>query len=294
LANGQRLLEEYKTIATQIENLEAQVLERTSELNSIIPIIEQYRESIPLTEQRLKAMETLYNKKMVGMNEYLSIKEHQIELHKGLESQEHRLEQVQASIESAAKQLAAYRAESLAKALTDLDELTRQAEAIDQELAKVRDLRGKQILYSPVKGTIKGLQANTVGGVVSPGQVLMEVVPLDAVLEVEAFLSNKDIGYVRPGQSAEIKVATFLFTKYGVINAEVSTVADDATEVENRGLLYRVRLKLEKSSIYVDGRDRPLLPGMEVSAEIAIGKRRVIEYILDPVLRMKDESIRER
>ena len=122
----------------------------------------------------------------------------------------------------------------------------------------------------------------------------MEVVPLGEILEVEAFLGNKDIGYVRAGQSAEVKVTTFPFTKYGIINAKVSMVADDATVDEKLGLVYRVRLELTKNSIMVDGQETPLLPGMAVSAEIATGKRRVIEYVLAPLLRMKNESIRER
>jgi hemolysin D len=191
-------------------------------------------------------------------------------------------------------QLEAFKSESLAKALTDLDEYASQVEALEQELVKIKDLGSKQVLYSPVRGTVKGLQTNTVGGVVSSAQVLMEIVPLEEILEVEAFLGNQDIGYVRVGQSAEVKVATFPFTKYGVINAEVTMVAEDATADENLGLIYRIRLRLEKNYIVVDGKETLLLPGMAVSAEIVTEKQRAIEYILTPLLRIKDESLRER
>jgi hemolysin D len=192
------------------------------------------------------------------------------------------------------KQIEAQKAQSLSDILNELDELTRQCEAVRQELAKVRDLGSKQVLYAPVKGTIKGLVANTVGGVVSPAQVLMELVPMDEILEVEAFISNQDIGYVRATQTAEVKIHTFPFTKYGVIDATVAQVADDATVDEKLGLIYRTRLVLAKNKILVDGRDVPLMPGMAVSAEIATDKRRLIEFFLAPLLRMKDESLRER
>jgi hemolysin D len=111
---------------------------------------------------------------------------------------------------------------------------------------------------------------------------------------VEAFVSNQDIGYVRAGQSAEIKIHTFPFTKYGVINAQVENVAEDATVDEKLGLIYRTRLVMEKNTIMVSGQEVPLLPGMAVSAEIATDKRRLIEFFLAPLLRMKDESLRER
>jgi hemolysin D len=145
-----------------------------------------------------------------------------------------------------------------------------------------------------VKGVVKGLLTNTVGGVVTPAQILMEIVPLEETLEVEAFLENQDVGHVRAGQVAEIKVATYPFTKYGVIDAKVAHVAEDATSDERLGLVYRVRLVMDKSVITVNGKEEPLIPGMAVSAEIATDKRRVIEFVLAPLLRMKDESLRER
>ena len=122
----------------------------------------------------------------------------------------------------------------------------------------------------------------------------MEIVPNDEILEVEAFLSNQDIGYERAGQSAKIKVAAYPFTKFGVIEAKVAHVAEDATTDENMGLIYRVRLVLAKNAIMVNGEEEPLMPGMAVSAEIATDKRRLIEFVLAPLLRMKGESFRER
>jgi len=122
----------------------------------------------------------------------------------------------------------------------------------------------------------------------------MKIVPENQVLEVEAWLENKDIGFVYPEQSAEVKIHTFPFTKYGIIDGTVETVSADATADEQRGLIYKAKVLLEKSNLMVDGRNVQLVPGMGVSAEIKIGKRLLIEYITAPLLRYKDESLDER
>ena len=113
-------------------------------------------------------------------------------------------------------------------------------------------------------------------------------------LEVEAFVENKDIGFVRSGQAAEVKIETFLYTKYGTLPATVSSVSHDAINDEKRGLIYSARVKLAESTIIVDGTEVNLTPGMVVSVEIKTGKRRIIEYFLSPLIQHTRESLRER
>ncbi|MDR1041621.1 MAG: HlyD family efflux transporter periplasmic adaptor subunit [Deltaproteobacteria bacterium] len=143
------------------------------------------------------------------------------------------------AIESAENRQAAHTAQDLAAALEESNDVERQLEAISQDLVKTQDLSGKQTMCSPVRGIVKGLAVNSIGGIVTPAQVLMEIVPLDESLEVEAFLGNKDIGFVWAGQSAKIKAATYPFTKYGTIAAKVADVAEDATVNENLGIVCR-------------------------------------------------------
>jgi len=292
--NAHQLLEEYKSVVAQWRTLESQLEERRAEWASSQETIKQLTQTLPLIVQRRDAYKTLYDRKMVGMNEYLALEEERLRQYHGLEAEKARSLQLEAAIKAVEKQIEAQRAQSLSDVLNELADLARQCESIKQELAKVRDLGSKQVLYAPVAGTVKGLVANTVGGVVEPAKVLMELVPLGEILEVEAFVSNQDIGYVQAGQSAEVKIHTFPFTKYGVIDAKVENVAEDATVDEKLGLIYRTRLVLAKNTIMVSGREVPLLPGMAVSAEIATDQRRLIEFFLAPLLRMKDESLRER
>ena len=190
--------------------------------------------------------------------------------------------------------MAAQRAKGLSDVLGQADDLRRQRKSLEQEVAKLRDTGAKMVLSSPVDGTVKGLNVHTVGGVVDGVEVLMEIVPLHERLEVEAFVGNEDIGYVREGQTAEVKIHTFPFTRYGVIRATVESVARDATVDEKLGLVYRARLGLEENVMLVDGKLVQLIPGMAVTAEIATGERRLIEFFLAPLLRAKRESLRER
>jgi hemolysin D len=122
----------------------------------------------------------------------------------------------------------------------------------------------------------------------------MVIVPTDDPLEIEAFIENQDIGFVRVGQSAAIKVETFPYTKHGTVPATVRHVATDAVQDEKRGLVFPARLTLLRTTLPVGTAAVPLTPGMAVTAEIQIARRRLIEYFLSPLLQYAKESFRER
>ncbi|MBS0318075.1 MAG: HlyD family type I secretion periplasmic adaptor subunit, partial [Proteobacteria bacterium] len=149
-------------------------------------------------------------------------------------------------------------------------------------------------LTAPVDGTVQQLSVHTVGAAVPAAQPLMLIVPRRGPIEVEAFLQDKDIGFVREGQAAEVKIDAFEYTKYGTIPATVTHVSRDAIQDEKKGLIYSVLLTLARSTINVEGRDMPLSAGMSVQAEIRTGTRRVIEYILSPLMQHAHESLHER
>ena len=295
LAIDARLLyEEWRSLVSDIETLRSQLSERKSELNTSAIIIQQYQATIPLLQSRVDAIQYLYEQKVVTRMEYLTLEEErQRQLH-ALDAEISRSEQLASAITSVERQISATKAKNLSDVLVQVDDLERQRESLEQDLAKLTDIGNKMILTSPVDGTVKGLAISTVGGVVNEAEVLMEVVPLDVVLEVEAFVGNQDIGYVMEEQTAEVKIHTFPFTRYGVINAKVEAIAKDATVDEKLGLIYKTRLSLEDNTIMVDGRLTQLMPGMAVTAEIATDKRRLIEFFLAPLLRAKQESLRER
>lgn len=138
------------------------------------------------------------------------------------------------------------------------------------------------------------MSVHTVGGVVPAAQPLMQIVPEDKEQEIEAFLENKDVGFVQVGQQAEVKLDAFDYTKYGTLRAKVRQVSRDAIPDEKRGLLYSVRVVLEDKSIVIDGQRVALSSGLASNVEIRTGSRRVIEYLLSPLVRHQKEALHER
>ena len=176
----------------------------------------------------------------------------------------------------------------------ELARLDSERGALLQELRKANQHKTQLVLNAPVTGTVQELVTHTVGGVVSPAQKLMTIVPENAKVEVEALLQNKDIGFVNAGQQAEVKIETFNFTKYGLIDANILNVSNDAVEDQQLGWVFKMRLKLDQENIAVEDKLVRLTPGMSVTVEIKTGKRRLIEFFLSPLLRYKQESVRER
>jgi hemolysin D len=137
---------------------------------------------------------------------------------------------------------------------------------------------------------VTNLAAWTVGGVVKPGDTILNVVPLSATPEIEAQALNKDIGFVLAGQKVTVKFDVFPFTRYGTVDGEVVDVSRDANKDDKLGLIYPVRVRLDAADINVEGKRVAIAPGMAVNAEIITGDRRVIEYVLSPILRYRHES----
>lgn len=162
------------------------------------------------------------------------------------------------------------------------------------EISKTRMRNSLMRIRSPIDGTIQQLGVHTLGGVVEPAQPLMVIVPRGGQLIVEARVLNKDVGFVKAGQPVRVKVDAFPFTDYGTIDGTLVGVSSDAIEDEKIGLYYTARVQLDRSSID-DGRAAvPLSPGMSVTVEIKTGRRRVIQYLLSPIITRVDEAGRER
>jgi len=289
----QLLQQEWLDYQSRINTYVSQKNEREAALQGNEAKLQQLKLTLPLVTRRADAMKKLMEKHLAPEMEYLKLEQERIEQEQTLVTQQKQQLQYTSAIETAVQQLNTYRAEATHQTLTKIDEYQRQINSLTQQLAQASDTNAKQTLYAPVDGTVQQLAVHTVGGVVTEAQVLMKLVPKDD-LEVEAVLENKDIGFVFKGQPAEIKINTFNFTKYGIIDAEVSDLTSDAIVDEHKGLVYKLRLKIQQTQMQIDERTVDLLPGMAVVAEVKTGKRRLIEYVMSPLLRKMDESVRER
>ena len=267
---------------------------RQAEKQMGLEVIKKLESTLPLVTKRANSLKALLDKHMGSETQYLELEQLRIEQYQDLAAQRSRQNQLEASINEIDRQLEGLQAQARGNNLVQLSEKEREIAALTEEFTKVQDMHAKQILYAPVDGVVQELAIATIGGVVMEAQQLMLIVPHEERLEVQAMLPNKDIGFVEEGMNAEIKIHTFPFTKYGIIDAEVLTISDDAIADENLGLVYAVNLKMTTNTINVNGKAVKLMPGMSVTAEMKTGERRLIEFFLAPLMRYKQESIRER
>jgi hemolysin D len=216
------------------------------------------------------------------------------------------------------RKLAETVAEFISEQTEKLIEAARKRDHITQDLIKARSRNERMTLKAPIDGTIQQLATTTVGQVVPSGQTLMTIVPVDAPLEIDAIILNKDIGFVREGQKAIIKVEAFPFTRYGTLEGTVTRVSSDAVDMRNAPNLseaaatvkpqgatpnstssqpelgYPAIIGLAQRTVNIEGREVALGPGMAVTVEISTGSRRVIDYVLSPLRQVMLEAAHER
>jgi hemolysin D len=295
IAQEQRLLDgQYAEYQARIARIDAEIARREAEYRSTGEVVRKLEQTVPIARKRAEDYKGLVDKNFISKHGYLEKEQIRIEQEADLETQKSRLKELAAAIDEAKGQRNSAVAETRRLALDTLNEAEQKATSFGQELVKA-DTRGKLMtLTAPVDGTVQQLAVRTVGGVVTEAQVLMVIVPQDDALEVEAFLENKDIGFVNAGQAAEVKVETFPFTRYGTIPASLVHVSRDAINDEKRGPIYSARARLQRATMQVEDKTVNLSAGMAVSLEVKTGKRRVIEYFLSPLLQRGSESLRER
>ena len=164
---------------------------------------------------------------------------------------------------------------------------------LENNLAKAKKALEQTTITAPVDGTILALNTRTIGGVVNVAERIAQIVPDNDLLYVDVTLDNQDVGFVRVGQRVVIKVATYPFQRYGYLEGTVENISPDAVQDEKKGLVYKAKVKLSGANSSKKNRLK-LLPGMSVSAEITTGKRRIIEFFLDPLMTHIDDSLKVR
>ena len=261
-------------------HLEGQYRDYVAKLKRIEGDIEHYREALPLATQRAADYKAL-------------LSDHDVSYHAWLEKEQGRVD-LASQLSDAKNQRNALIAETRRIAYDQLTEGNKAAAAFQQDALR-SDAHSKLLkLTAPVDGTVQQLDVHTVGGVVSAAKPLMQIVPIETRVEVEAFLENKDVGFVQEGHTAEVKIDAFEYTKYGTVTGKVTHVSRDAIADEKKGLIYSTKITLDKSTIAVEGKEMPLSAGMSVNVEIKTGERRIIEYVLSPLMQHKRESLNER
>ena len=289
-----QLAAEWSDITARLARLSAEHQRRQAEAATVRAMIAKLEATLPIARQREQDFQALTAQGFMSGHANQDRRRERIELERDLATEQARLQEAQAALREAQHARSAY----LAETRRSLSERQAQADLkrhqTGQELAKATQREHLATLIAPVSGTVQQLALHTEGGVVTEAQALMVIVPDAASVSAEVQLENKDIGFVAPGQDVAIKLETFPFTRYGTVKATVDKVTQDAVNDEKRGAVFPATLKLQQTHIDVDGKRIKLAPGMNITAEIKTGKRRVIEYLLSPIEKAGRESLRER
>ncbi len=294
LLQSRLLKDQQREYRSRIASAELQVDQRQAALELAQVNIKYLQETVALLDERSKAMREMLTDKYVSRIKYLELEEQRLEKVQLLAAEKKQWIQNKAALDEAGKQLETIRSEFDKTNREQLSEAQNRIHSLTQELVKARNRTDWQHLVSPIEGIVQQLAVHTIGGVVTPAQQLMIVVPREDKLEIEAWVQNKDIGFVDPEQKVEIKVEAFPFTRYGLIDGKVISLSKDAVPLENVGYVYAARVSMARTSMNTGNKVVELTPGMNVSVEVKTGKRRVIEFILSPLLRGVQETARER
>ncbi len=289
-----QLQSEYQDITARLSKLAAEQSRRQAELATVGQSIAKLEATLPIAQQREADVKGLAEQGFMSSHSGQDRTRERIEQERDLATQRARLAEAQAALVETQNNRSAYLAETR-RALSDRHaQATLKRQQLTQERNKTEQRSRLTQLTAPVAGTVQQVAVHTAGGVVTPAQVLMVIVPKDAHVTAEVVIDNKDIGFVSAGQASAIKLETFPFTRYGTVEATVKHVTADAVNDEKRGAIFPATLTLAQSSIAIDGKRIKLSPGMNLTAEIKTGKRRVIDYLLGPVQTAVSESLGER
>lgn len=291
----------------KLSGVERELARREADRATVVQTMTKLTATLPLIRERAEALRVLSAQGTTSRFQYLQLQQDLVEHEQEVLVQKTRLTEVEAAMAAAAEQRRQAEAEFRRARWTELTAAEQKAADLTQELAKAEQRLAQTRLTAPVDGTVQQLAVHTVGGVVTPAQPLMVIVPEDSQLEVEAFIPNKDIGFVAVGQPVEVKIDTFTFTRYGLVPGRVASVSGDVVQRDEKaaaagdrkdearaGAVYAARVVLERTSLEVDGRTTALSPGMSVTAEIKTGQRRILDYLLSPIARHAQEALRER
>jgi hemolysin D len=317
-AERRQLLTELAQHRAKLDGIDQQINQKAAERDESKANIEKIDATLPLLREKVGMYQQLIDQRLTSKVNLIDAERQLIESIHTRVATEHHVEGAVAQIAALVQQRKQTQEELRDQDMKDLAKANQSASQLTQEGIKARQRTGLQTLRSPVDGTVEQISVHTIGGVVTPAQTLMVVVPDGPKLEIEAALPNRDVGFVQVGQPAEIKIEAFSYTRYGLLRGKVrligrdtlhSTRPSDAVDKDplagkqtpvrqedspERESSYNVFIALDETTMDTEQGKMQLGPGMAATAEIKTGERRVIEYVLSPILRYRHDSLRER
>jgi len=279
----------------EIGGLQEQLIQRQQELREFTSKQAQYRQQLGLQREEINMSEPLVAQGAVSPVEVLRLKRAEVETRGQLDATTLAIPRAESAIKEVQRKIDETRGKFRSEALTQLNEARTDLNKAQATGKALEDRVSRTLVISPVRGIVNKLLVNTIGGVIQPGSDLVEIVPLDDTLLVEAKIRPQDIAFLHPGQEATVKFTAYDYTIYGGLKAKLEQIgADTITDEDKKTTYYVIKLRTERSHLGTDEKPLLIIPGMVASVDIITGNKTVLSYLLKPIIRARAEALHER
>jgi len=282
-----RLQSEQRTLGEQLR-------QKTQELAEFRAKAQQYRSSLGLVQQELNMSQPLVASGAISEVEILRLRRSMVELRGSLDATNLAIPRAEAAMSEIRSKMEESQLAFRSEAFRELNDARTELQKITATSVAIQDRVSRTTVVSPVRGVIKQLKVNTIGGVVQPGNDMLEIVPLDDSLLIEAKVRPQDVAFLHPGQKAMVKFTAYDFTIYGGMKANLELISADTITDEEGKSFYLIQVRTEKSHLGSDEHPLLIIPGMVATVDIITGNKTVLNYLLKPVLKARYEALRER
>ncbi|HBX56647.1 HlyD family type I secretion periplasmic adaptor subunit [Pseudomonas sp. UBA2684] len=283
----QRLQSEQRTLGEQLR-------QKSQELAEFRSKAQQYRSSLGLLQQELNMSQPLVATGAISQVEILRLRRSAVEVRGSLDATTLAIPRAESAVSEIKSKIEESELAFRSDAFKELNEVRTELKKITATSSAIQDRVSRTTVLSPVKGIIKQLKINTIGGVVQPGSDMLEIVPLEDNLLIEAKVRPQDVAFLHPGQKAMVKFSAYDYTIYGGLRANLELISADTITDEEGNSFYLIQVRTDKS--HLGSNEHPLLiiPGMIATVDIITGEKSVLDYLLKPVLKARAEALRER
>ncbi|HLA31298.1 MAG TPA: HlyD family type I secretion periplasmic adaptor subunit [Pseudomonas sp.] len=282
-----RLQSEQRTLGEQLR-------QKTQELAEFRAKAQQYRSSLGLVQQELNMSQPLVTSGAISEVEILRLRRSMVELRGSLDATNLAIPRAESAVAEIKSKIEESELAFRSDAFKELNEIRTELKKLTSTSVAIQDRVSRTTVASPVRGVIKQLKVNTIGGVVQPGSDMLEIVPLDDSLLVEAKVRPQDVAFLHPGQDAMVKFSAYDYTIYGGMKANLELISADTITDEEGNSFYLIQVRTDKSHLGSDEHPLLIIPGMVATVDIITGKKSVLDYLLKPVLKARAEALRER
>ncbi|SFP83170.1 HlyD family type I secretion periplasmic adaptor subunit [Pseudomonas borbori] len=283
----QRLHSEQRTLGEQL-------LQKTQELAEFRSKAQQYRSSLGLIQQELNMSQPLVASGAISQVEILRLRRSAVEVRGSLDATNLAIPRAESAVKEISSKIEESELGFRSDAFKELNDARTELKKITATSSAIQDRVSRTTVLSPVNGVIKQLKINTIGGVVQPGSDMLEIVPLEDNLLIEAKVRPQDVAFLHPGQKAMIKFSAYDYTIYGGLRANLELISADTITDEEGNSFYLIQLRTDKSHLGSDEHPLLIIPGMIATVDIITGEKSVLDYLLKPVLKARAEALRER